>query len=55
MKKKPTPPARKKYLRRTFHTQPLINQALNEYANKHERSVAWVINAALRKFLGVRE
>jgi len=40
-------------IRRTFHTTPEINKSLLVAANAAERPAAWIINQALKQYLGL--
>lgn len=42
-------------VRRTFFTRREINNALVERADQEERSASWIINQALKKYLGLAD
>ncbi len=44
-----------KDVRRTFFTTDAVNDALVLHANQEERSASWVINQALKQYLGIKD
>lgn len=42
-----------KEVRRTFFTTEEVNTALVSVANQEERSASWIINQALKQYLGI--
>lgn len=42
-------------VRRTFFTRREINNALVERADQEERSASWIINQALKNYLGLAD
>ena len=52
MKKSKTS-AKTRCIRRTFHTTPEINKSLLAAADNAERPAAWIINQALKQYLGI--
>ena len=54
MKKSKTS-AKTRCIRRTFHTTPEINKSLLAAADNAERPAAWIINQALKQYLGINQ
>lgn len=44
-----------KEVRRTFFTTEEVNTALVSVANQEERSASWIINQALKQYLGISQ